>query len=216
MSVFKRKDWDRNDLLQIVLYNESVQRNEDGWFSVDEIISYISNLRRNGHIKMPEFDFDFLEKRVDTDKDHRYIFNDDKTLLRISPDHIAPEYVEEELKFAGNIEIRPSVFKKNNLEFVKDENRKLVVTSGDGSRWEFPYETNRIFYIDEKRFFMLVEKCGPALAVSAYLNKHTKLSYQYRMFFLDFPPVLNYIFAIDSVLSDYEGNTYKICIEQAQ
>ena len=56
----------------------------------------------------------------------------------------------------------------------------------------------------------------PALAVSAYLNKHTKLSNRYRMVFIDFPAVLNYIYAIDSVLSDFEGNTYKISIEQVQ
>ena len=215
MSAFKRKEWDRNDLLQIVLYHDSIQKNEDGWFNVDEIINHISGLHRG--MNKPEYDFRMLEKRVNKDTDHRYIFNDDKTLLRISPDHIAPKYVEEELKTAGNIEIKQSVFEKNSLEFVKDENRKLVVTSGDGSRWEFPYETNRIFYIDEKRFFMLVDlKRDPALAVSVYLNKHTKLSNQYRMIFLDFPAVLNYICAIDSVLSDFEGNTYKISIEQVQ
>ena len=214
MSVFKREEWDKNDLLQIVLYHEYVQKNEDGWFNVDEIINQISGLHRC--MNKPEYDFRMLEKRVNKDKDHRYIFNDDKTLLRISPDHIAPEYVEEELKTARNIEIKQSVFEKYNLEFVKDENRKLVVTSGDGRRWQFPYETNRIFYIDEKRFFMLVElKSGPALAVSAYLHKHSKLSSQYRMIFLDFPAVLNYIFTIDSVLSDFEDNTFKISIEQA-
>ena len=64
---------------------------------------------------------------------------------------------------------------------------------------------------------MLVDlKRDPALAVSAYLNKHTKLSNRYRMVFIDFPAVLNYIYAIDSVLSDFEGNTYKISIEQVQ
>ena len=145
---------------------------------------------------------------------HRYIFNEDKTLLRISPDHISPKYVEEELKNAGTIKIKQSVFKKNNLEFVKDEIRKIIITSGNGRRWFFPYETNRIFYIDDKRFFMPVELTrGSAVAVSAYLNKHTKYSYQYRMAFIDFPAVLNYIHALNSELADYEGNTYRICIE---
>ena len=55
---------------------------------------------------------------------------------------------------------------------------------------------------------------GSAVAVSAYLNKHTKYSYQYRMAFIDFPAVLNYIHALNSELADYEGNTYRICIEQ--
>ena len=108
MSAFKRKDWDRNDLLQIVLYHDSIQKNENGWFNVDEIINHISGLHRG--MNKPEYDFRMLEKRVNKDTDHRYIFNDDKTLLRISPDHIAPKYVEEELKTAGNIEIKQSVF----------------------------------------------------------------------------------------------------------
>ena len=86
MSVFKRKDWDRNDLLQLALYNEYVQKNEDGWFNVDEIISHISDLHRR--LNKPEYDFQILEKRVNKAKDRRYIFNEDKTLLRISPDHI--------------------------------------------------------------------------------------------------------------------------------
>ena len=180
--------------------------------NVDEIINYISGIRRCQN--MPEYDFQTLEKHVYNDVDHRYIFNEDKTLLRISPDHISPKYVEEELKNAGTIKIKQSVFKKNNLEFVKDETRKIIITSGNGRRWFFPYETNRIFYIDDKRFFMPVELTrGSAVAVSAYLNKHTKYSYQYRMAFIDFPAVLNYIHALNAELADYEGNTYRICIE---
>ena len=211
--ILKRKEWDRNDLLQIALYHDFIQKNEDGWFNVDEIINYISGIRRCQN--KPEYDFQTLEKHVYNDVDHRYIFNEDKTLLRISPDHISPKYVEEELKNAGTIKIKQSVFKKNNLEFVKDETRKIIITSGNGRRWFFPYETNRIFYIDDKRFFMPVELTrGSAVAVSAYLNKHTKYSYQYRMAFIDFPAVLNYIHALNSELADYEGNTYRICIEQ--
>ena len=147
--------------------------------------------------------------------DHRYLFNEDKTLLRISPDHIAPKYVEEELKTAGSIKIKQSVFKNNHLKYVKDEKRKIVITSGDEKRWEFPYETNRIFYIDDKRFFMPVELTrGSAVAVSAYLRKKTAA--QYRMVFVGFPAVLNYIFALDHELEDYEGNTFKFSVEQVQ
>ena len=156
-----------------------------------------------------------LEKQVDNDEDHRYIFNEDKTLLRISPDHLAPKYVEEELKNSGNIKIKPFVFKKNNLEFVKDEKQKLVITASDGRRWNFPYETNKIFYIDDKRFFMPVKfSRGSGVAVSAYFRKKT--TFQYRMVFVDFPAVLNYIFTPDAELADYEGTTYKISIEQVQ
>lgn len=214
-NINKREEWDRNDFLQIVLYHDSIPKNEDGWFCVDEIISYISRLRQGCSIRMPEFDFQTLEKQVDNDEDHRYIFNEDKTLLRISPDHIAPKYVEEELKNSGNIKIKPSVFKKNNLEFVKDEKQKLVITSSDGRRWNFPYETNKIFYIDDKRFFMPVKfSRGSGVAVSAYFRKKT--TFQYRMVFVDFPAVLNYIFTPDAELVDYEGTTYKISIEQVQ
>lgn len=211
----KREEWDSNNLLQIVLYDDFIPRNEDGWFIVDEVISYISDFRRSSLINISEFDFLTLKKLVDNDADHRYIFNEDKTLLRISPDHIAPKYVEEELKTAGNIKIKQSVFKKNDLKLVKDEMRKIVITSGAGRIWEFPYETNRLFYIDDKRFFILIElKEGYAVAVSAYLNKHTRLSKQYRMRLMDFPAVLNYIHSLDSELNDYEGNTYRISIEQ--
>lgn len=117
--------------------------------------------------RIPEYDFQTLENQVDNDVDHRYIFNEDKTLIRISPNHIAPKYVEKQLKTAGNLKIELSVFEKNHLKFVKDENRKFVITSGDEQRWEFPYETNRIFYIDDKRFFMPVEfNAGHGTAVS--------------------------------------------------
>ena len=55
MSAFKRKDWDRNDLLQIVLYHDSIQKNENGWFNVDKIINHISGLHRG--MNKPEYDF---------------------------------------------------------------------------------------------------------------------------------------------------------------
>lgn len=42
--ILKRKEWDRNDLLQIALYHDFIQKNEDGWFNVDEIINYISGM----------------------------------------------------------------------------------------------------------------------------------------------------------------------------
>ena len=212
-NIFKREEWDRNDFLQICLYQDFIQKDKDGWFGVDEIISNISNLRQT--CRMSEYDFNALENQVDNDVDHRYLFNEDKTLLRISPDHIAPKYVEEELKTAGSIKIKQSVFKKNHLKYVKDEKRKIVITSGDEKRWEFPYETNRIFYIDDKRFFMPVELTrGSAVAVSAYLKKKTAA--QYRMVFVGFPAVLNYIFALGHELADYEGNTFKFSVEQVQ
>ena len=209
-NICKREEWDRNDFLQIALYHDFVQRDKDGWFRVEEVISYISDLHRI--CNLDQFDFQALQKKVDNDADNRYIFNEDRSLIRISPNHIAPKYVEEELKSAGDIKITQSVFKKNNLRFVKDEKRRFIINSDDGRRWEFPYETNRLFFIDDKRFFIPVElERGSGVAVSAYLGKKT--SFQYRMLFTSFPAVLNYIFAPDAELEDYEGNTYKISIE---
>lgn len=129
--------------------------------------------------RIPEYDFQTLENQVDNDVDHRYIFNEDKTLIRISPNHIAPKYVEEQLKTAENLKIELSVFEKNHLKFVKDENRKFVITSGDEQRWKFPYETNRIFYIDDKRFLMPVKSNaghGTAVSSKVKLGAQTKLT----------------------------------------
>ena len=78
--ILKRKEWDRNDLLQIALYHDFIQKNEDGWFNVDEIINYISGIRRCQN--KPEYDFQTLEKHVYNDVDHRYIFNEDKTVTK--------------------------------------------------------------------------------------------------------------------------------------
>lgn len=140
-----RNEWDRNDWLTIVLYGDSIQCDEDGWFSVDEIIMYIS--------KMEKFDLQTLIMRVENDADHRYIFNEDRTLLRISPEHIAPKYVEEEMKTADNLKIEPSVFEFNMLPYVEDKQRQIVFTSSEGIRWQFPYETNKVFYLDKQRLF---------------------------------------------------------------
>lgn len=202
-----RNEWDRNDWLTIVLYGDSIQCDEDGWFSVDEIIRCIS--------KMVQFDLRALIMRVEGDADHRYIFNEDRTLLRISPEHIAPKYVEEEMKTAGDLKVEPSVFEINMLPYVEDRQRQIVFTSSDGSRWQFPYETNKVFYLDKQRFFMLVETDGrPALTVCAFLSKDRRD--QYRMLFRDFPDVLNYIFAVDSELVDYEGKQYRTSVEPVQ
>ena len=40
-NIFKRKEWDRNDFLQICLYQDFIQKDKDGWFGVDEIISMV-------------------------------------------------------------------------------------------------------------------------------------------------------------------------------
>ena len=51
-NIFKRTEWDRNDFLQICLYQDFIQKDKDGWFGVDEIISNISNLRQTCRISV--------------------------------------------------------------------------------------------------------------------------------------------------------------------
>ena len=192
------------DYLSIALYKEiGVKHDQDGWFDVDEIISNMS--------LFGNFDFRTLELIVNTDEDKRYIFSDDKTKLRINPEHLAPRNVEELLKTAGNLKIKRSAFIKNNLPFVKDKKRSIAVECSDGNVWKFPYVTNKIFVIDDKRFFTIGELDGKTLmSVSSYMAK--RIDCQYRMVFVDVPGVINNIFPIDAELSDYEDNIYKVSI----
>jgi hypothetical protein len=36
-NISKCEEWDRNDFLQIVLYHDYIQRDKDGWFSVEQV-----------------------------------------------------------------------------------------------------------------------------------------------------------------------------------
>lgn len=194
------------DELSVVLYHGFEERDENGWFKVDDVISHLSRSK--------PFDLQMLEQIVDNDEDHRYILSEDKTKIRISPEHPAPKVVEEEMKKADDIKISRSMFRIEGLSYVKDTNRKIVITSDDGGVWKFPYRTNKVFYIDEKHFFMLLEFSGgrPALAVCSYLTKNGH--YRYRMKIMDWPDVINYFFVLECELSDYEGRTYTVRVEQ--
>ena len=128
-------------------------------------------------------------------------------------DHRPPQTVEEAMKTADDVKIKRSIFRLHGLPFVKDKTRQVVITSDKGDVWKFPYRTNKVFYIDEKRFCMLLESHHiPMLAVSAYLSKNSH--YQYRMKMSYWPDVLNYFFTPDAELEDLEGITYKVRIEE--
>lgn len=63
---------------------------EHGSANVEELI--------NGIAKNYEFNMDILEEIVKTDNKQRYLFNDDKTLIRANQGHSIPVYVELELE----------------------------------------------------------------------------------------------------------------------
>lgn len=131
----------------------------------------------------------------------------------VSSNHHPPQTVEEAMKTVDDVKIKRSIFRLHGYPFVKDGTKQVVITSGKGDVWKFPYRTNKVFYIDEKRFFMLLESHhSPMLAVSAYLSKNSH--YQYRMKMSYWPDVLNYFFTPDAELEDLEGITYKVRIEE--
>ena len=63
---------------------------EHGWANVDELI--------NGIARQQPFDMAMLEKIVATDEKQRYLFNEDKTLIRANQGHSIPVDVELEEK----------------------------------------------------------------------------------------------------------------------
>ena len=63
---------------------------EHGWANVDELIAGIA--------KDNEFNMEILEEIVRTDEKQRYLFNEDKTLIRANQGHSIPVDVELEEK----------------------------------------------------------------------------------------------------------------------
>lgn len=175
---------------------------EDGWFNAEELIRQFAE--RGFLLDLPD-----LELIANKDGDHRYIFNEDKSKLRISPEHPAPKKVEELMRTADSLKVKRSVFIENDLPYKKDRKRKIHVECSDGCCFDFPYQTNKIFYMDSKHFFMLTENHGDLmLAVSSYMTKDGR--YQYRTCYRGFPDVLNHLFMDSADLLDYEGKTYRV------
>lgn len=88
-------------------------------------------------------------------------------------DKIVKEYFMPSKEDIANRRLDRRLFTDNYpypLEFVKDDS-KLTISNDAGESWEFPYETNRIFELDnDKRYVMLIEERGYArLLASAFL-----------------------------------------------
>ena len=68
----------------------------------------------------------------------------------------------------------------HKLEFVTDDSL-LTITNDHGEKWEFPYETNRIFELDNaQRYVMLIEEQGYArLLASAFLAERESARFSY-------------------------------------
>ena len=179
---------------------------EDGWFSVDALIKRFEKI---GILT----DQATIEDIVSKNKDHRYILSDDKTKIRISDDHPAPKYVEEQLKTVDGLKIKRSFFILNGLPTVKEKKLVIIVDCSDSRHFEFPFMTNKIFSMDEKHFFMLLQHRGDLMmAVSPYMMKDTKE--QYRFFIKDMPAVINHYFRFGARLVDFEGKTFEISVKE--
>ena len=197
-----RKGYDLDDLLSECLYHAiGAGPDADGWFSIDDVLRVISAVRQTDRSEL-------IAHISDND---RYILNDDKTKIRISPNYPAPSDVEEQLSNSHKIDIKDSVFKKNDLSYLADIDKKIIVSRNDGRTWEIPFYTNTVHYLDDKRFFMILEKHGKRmLAVSSYMTKSYRI--RYRMFISGFPKVIDNEYPIDAELCDFDGYSYKIMI----
>ena len=94
------------------------------------------------------------------------------------------------------------------LEFVKDDS-KLTISNDAGESWEFPYETNRIFELDnDQRYVMLIEERGYArLLASDFLAERESPRMSNpgltRVFF-EFIG----LFEPECIMEDRDGNVY--------
>ncbi len=176
-------------------------RGEDGWFSIEELIRKFADM-------WYLLDLETVETIVNNDEDHRYILSDDKTKIRISPEHPAPKTVEEQLKTVDGLKVKWSAFVQNKLPSIKNRKLGIHVECSNGTCFDFPYQTNKIFFMDEKHFFMLVEQHeDPMLAVSSYMCKDG--GYRYRTAMKGFPDVINNLYPDYPDFIDFEDNIYR-------
>ncbi len=197
-----RKGYDLDEILSECLYHAiGAVPDADGWFSIDAVLQVIEAVCPT----------DRSELIAHISDKYRYILNDDKTKIRISPEFLIPSDVESQLIDLRKIDIKDSVFKKNDLSYLADIDKKIIVERNDGKIWEFPFYTNTVHYIDDMRFFMVLEKHGKRmLAVSSYMTKSYKN--RYRMFISGFPKVIDNEYPIDAELVDFDGYSYKIMV----
>ncbi len=120
------------------------------------------------------------------------------------------EYVIPSDEDVKNKRIDKRIFTDNHrdLPFVKDESN-LTITNDKGEKWEFPYETNRIFELDDdKRYVMLIEQNRYAmLLASDYLGVRESPILTYPGLTPDLFTFIG-LFAPDCVFEDRSGVVY--------
>lgn len=118
-----------------------------------------------------------------------------------------------------SIHIDTSVFTINEhmkLEFVTD-NSMLTIKNTMGESWEFPYETNRVFELDDdKRYVMLIEEHGYArLLASDYLAARESARLSYPGLTPDYFSFRN-VFDPDCVFEDRGGVVYTATVRKGK
>ena len=105
---------------------------------------------------------------------------------------------------------------KRTLKFVKDDSN-LTITNDKGEKWEFPYETNRIFELDsDKRYVMLIEECGYArLLASDYLAVRPSVRLNYPGLTPEFFGFVD-VFSPDCIFEDRSGVVYTATVRKGK
>ena len=98
--------------------------------------------------------------------------------------------------------------------FVKDEGRKVTIECDSGENWAFSYETNKVIYLDDKRYLMFIEELGePRLLACDNLRElePVRLIYPGLMY--------NYFTYVDvpepsCPMKDRDGRNYKVTLSE--
>lgn len=102
------------------------------------------------------------------------------------------------------------------LEFVTDDSM-LTITNDKGEKWEFPYETNKIFELDDdKRYVLLIEEKGYArLLASAFLAVRESARFSYPGLIPQFFGFVN-AFDPDCIFEDRDGVIYTATVRKGK
>lgn len=122
--------------------------------------------------------------------------------------------LSEEDRIARKLDKRLFTDNSRKLPFVNREDKKLVITCDSGERWEIPYETNKIFDLDEdKRYVMLLEYAdSPVILGSEYLSVLPSVRNSYPGLT---PDLFSFVgaFRPDCKMKDKSGNEYTVAVE---
>lgn len=113
------------------------------------------------------------------------------------------------------IVIGREVFEENRLPYLSDDKKIIRVQYMKGNYWLFKFSTNTPFFIDDKRFFMVVLDNGKLhLLTSSFLA--ADVENQIRTFYLKMPDDFSAVYSIGygrTVIVDIEGDRYEFSIE---